>query len=521
MYSAIDAYFENNKTKLICNINITGDKSYLNNLFDPNFHVLVTFGPDERQYIGDIYHVIPERMSCRWVHLKEMPKVENFSHIVNMCYIDYVNLDPKKTRVTFSLFTTCYNSFEKILRAHKSILAQKFIDWEWVILDDSTDVTHFDYLKRIMKDDKRIRLYKRSENSGNIGNVKNEVVSLCRGQYVLEMDHDDEILPDTLGDAVKVFEKDPEVGFVYADFINLYEDGTNFDYGDFFGLGHEGYYLQKYNNQWVYVCSTANINNITLSHIVAVPNHPRIWKKDVLVEIGNYSEFLPICDDYHILVRTAMKTKMAKLHKFCYVQYMNKNNNNFSLIRNEEINRLTPQYLRPLLFNQYKINEKMKELGKYDDEKFAFECKQIWKRENFDFKYCNSVVNLDYEKQYCIVGRETLLANLDKIVWLYHNVKNDFLLLDNNCSHEDLCKVLDTYNFDKMKCYAMKDATRENLVQYFHLIYRSVDDYEIIDDQQKNEEDRLETKIKVLEEQYNVEEQKQEQEQEQEQSISL
>ena len=42
------------------------------------------------------------------------------------------------------------------------------------------------FLKQILTD-KRIRLYKRDKNSGNIGNVKNEAISLCRGKYVLEL----------------------------------------------------------------------------------------------------------------------------------------------------------------------------------------------------------------------------------------------------------------------------------------------------------------------------------------------
>ena len=74
----------------------------------------------------------------------------------------------------------------------------------------------------------RIRLYKRDCNSGNIGNVKNEAVGLCRGKYVLELDHDDIILPSLLKDAYGVFESDEEIGFVYGDFANVYENWANF-----------------------------------------------------------------------------------------------------------------------------------------------------------------------------------------------------------------------------------------------------------------------------------------------------
>jgi glycosyltransferase involved in cell wall biosynthesis len=163
--------------------------------------------------------------------------VDFFNGMVNHCYAKMINMPAEMHRPAMSIFTTCYKSYEKILRAYESIKKQVYLDWEWVVMDDSPEDEHILFLRKLFQDDKRIRLYKRSENSGNIGNVKNEVVGLCRGKYVLEMDHDDEILPDLIQDAVAIFEKDPDVGFVYSDFINLYEDGRNFRYSDFFGLG--------------------------------------------------------------------------------------------------------------------------------------------------------------------------------------------------------------------------------------------------------------------------------------------
>ena len=84
-----------------------------------------------------------------------------------------------------------HKSYDYIKIAYNSILNQTLNDWEWVIMDDTGDEEHFIFLKNILSVDPRVRLYKRVENSGNIGNVKNEAVALCRGKYVLEMDHAD------------------------------------------------------------------------------------------------------------------------------------------------------------------------------------------------------------------------------------------------------------------------------------------------------------------------------------------
>jgi len=477
-YSYIDVFFEENKDKLLCSVNITSDKTQINNLFDSTTHLLITFGETETEY-SDINYIIVDRICHRWIHFNNISNVDDFNSSVNYCYMSNITKKQEFTRPIFSVFTTCYNSYDKILRAYNSVKLQDFRDWEWVILDDSPDDEHFIFLKKLFKEDRKIRLYKRSENSGSIGNVKNEVVSLCRGKYVLELDHDDEIPPYVLADSVKVFNKNEEIGFIYMDFVNIYEDGNNFNYGNLFALGYSGYYRQKYNNKWLYVAVTPNINNITLSHIVSVPNHPRIWRKNVLLEMGNYSEYLPISDDYELLLRTSVNTKMAKIHKLGYIQYMNNNNNNFSLIRNSEINRLR-HHLTYHCFNSYKIDDYMKKMNAYEDGIDIYNCKPIWKKPDYQYKYCNEIINLNYKKQYCIIGLNTLCKFYSEINKLYQDENNDFLLLDNKYSSDKLCGILDDLNFEKMKCYSMDDCSDDELVNYFLLIYKSCDDHMII-----------------------------------------
>jgi len=479
-YSEIDLLLADNKSNLKFSYEITSDVNFLNKMFDPNYPVLVTYGSAAEEYYVEINKVIPPRMSNRWIYISPNHTIEQINHGVNSCFIDTAISERETTRVTFSIFTTCFNSYEKINRVYESIKKQSFNDWEWVILDDSPDDNHFFDLRKKFLNDKRIRLYRRGENSGNIGNVKNEVVSLCRGKYALEMDHDDELLSDVLKDSVKVFEEDPDVGFIYMDCINLYEDKSNFHYGNFCGKGYVGYYCMKYEEKWVYVYSIPNINNITTSHLVCMPNHPRIWRTKTLLQLGNYSEFLPICDDFEILLRTNINTKTAKIAKLGYVQYMNNNNNNFSLIRNSEINRLGPQYIMPQFYSKYNVHEKMKELDAYEDENYIYHQSQVWKRDNYELKFCNKLINLDYDKQYCIIGIKTLLINMDHIKELYQNSRYDFLVLDHRCNVTDIWKILDENQLDKVKCYAMSDCNDEQLEKYFLLTYKSCDLYEIM-----------------------------------------
>jgi hypothetical protein len=177
---------------------------------------------------------------------------------------------------------------------------------------------------------------------------------------------------------------------------------------------------------------------------------------------------------------------MAKIPKLGYVQYMNNSNNNFSLIRNAEINRIGPQYISPIYYEEYRIADKMETLDAYEkptteDSKNNV---QIWLRDTgtYTHKYCNLLVNIDFEKQICIIGIDSLILNLEYIQTLYNDdsLKNDFILLDNKCPIEYLWKQLDGYGFDKMKCYSLIDVSSDLLVSYFKTMYLSTEQYEII-----------------------------------------
>ena len=478
-YSYIDTFFEENKPNLLTNVNIINNSKELNKLFDSNYHIFITYGPIPEEYIDDCNKYISDRMRFRWIHLNEIENVDSFNYKVNYCYIENAIDERSSTRPIFSIFTTTYNSYSRIIRAYESIKKQTLKDWEWVIIDDSEEEHHFVFLKHLFQNDNRIRLYRRNGNSGSIGNVKNEAVSLCRGSYVLEMDHDDEILHDVLSNAYKVFKDDSDIGFVYMDTANIHESGENYMWGDFISKGYASYYTMKYNGKWIYVYITPNINNITLSHIICVPNHPRIWKKDILISIGNYSEFLPICDDLEVLLRTAINTKMARVDQLAYIQYMNEGGNNFTWIRNAEIQRIGPMIVSHFN-NKYNVDEKMKELGAYEDNKYKTHNSKIWMREEeYEHKFCNKLYNFHYDKQVCIIGVDYLKKNIDNLKILYKNKRTDFILLDNTATIENLWDLLDELNFDRMKCYSFKDETEEQMIKYFNILYKTCADSEV------------------------------------------
>jgi glycosyltransferase involved in cell wall biosynthesis len=499
-YSEIDAFLDTNVQQFECSLFITGEVSELNKLLDNTYHILVSYGQNASEYYSIIEpHIVP-RINKRWVHYTSLTvdTIGTFNRGIQYCFIHNVLRPREDTRPTFSVITTTYNSFHKIQRAYKSLLEQTMRDWEWVIIDDSPTDEHFQYLREHISSiqNHQIRLYRRDQNSGSIGNVKNEAVSLARGKYVLELDHDDEITPDCLRNAVDVFESDLTIGFVYMDFYNMYENGENFKYSDFISFGYGGYYCQKHKGAWRYVYITPNVNNITASALIALPNHPRMWRRDVLLRVGNYSEMLPICDDMEILLRTFAEpeVKIAKIHKIGYIQYMNEGENNFSLIRNQEINRLGPQYIYPQFYHRYNMHTLFRERGAYEDVHYLSNHSKIWKRPAepiYEHKYCNQIIQPDYDTQVCILGKMAFQYHFSRINGMKkenvvrkenrQKTKYDFIVLESEGKIEDLWAWLEERECDEFKCYVMSDMNDKEWTLYFHRLFRSCDSYIVLD----------------------------------------
>lgn len=297
----------------------------------------------------------------------ELERLSNLGRRIQTAYLrEATALDRAAQRPVVSVFTTTYRTGTRIRRAFQSLRRQRLVDWEWVILDDSPDQgEHFDLLRtQLLVGDNRVRIFRRNGNNGSIGDVKNECIGLCRGRYLMELDHDDELTPDCLADCAQVFQRDPAVGFVYTDFANLYEHSlAPFRYPEFYGLGLAGYYCRHISSAhplvskagaeadrafqegitWVmpqYASVTPQLCPAGITHLVALPNHPRMWRRTTMEHMGSYPEFLPICDDQEILMRTqACGAKMVKLHTVGYLQYMNADGN-FSGIRGQEICRM-------------------------------------------------------------------------------------------------------------------------------------------------------------------------------------
>jgi glycosyltransferase involved in cell wall biosynthesis len=250
-----------------------------------------------------------------------------------------------------SVFTPAYKSREKILIPYESLKNQTYQNWEWIIYDDSpTDHNEtWELLAKLRDKDYRIILLRSDRNDGFIGSVKRKACMQARGAILVELDHDDHLLPDCLQLLNEAYQTYPEAGFFYGDWTEVFE-GTNrsVSYGDSWAFWQGGHYkilmtetyLDQINATWLVGGRAAPLNQKTLRHIVGIPNHIRAWSREAYLAVGGHNSNLPVVDDYELTLRVLFKYQGVHIKHMTYVQYRQEDGSTFTFKRNALIQRL-------------------------------------------------------------------------------------------------------------------------------------------------------------------------------------
>ena len=110
-----------------------------------------------------------------------------------------------------------------------SVLAQTSSDWQWCLVDDaSPDPWVAARLAELQASDPRIETYRRPRNGGIVA-ASNDALAMARGEFVVLLDHDDELSPDALAEVDAVVDREPLVDYVYSDEDKITPAGEHYD----------------------------------------------------------------------------------------------------------------------------------------------------------------------------------------------------------------------------------------------------------------------------------------------------
>jgi O-antigen biosynthesis protein len=128
----------------------------------------------------------------------------------------------------FSILTPVYETPSAVLwRMLESVRVQSFEDWELLLVDDhSAEPQVEEMLKRAAAADHRVRVQRREGNGGIVA-ASNDALEAAQGEFVVLLDHDDELHPDALAHVHEALLGTPDADYVYTDEDTIDERGRH------------------------------------------------------------------------------------------------------------------------------------------------------------------------------------------------------------------------------------------------------------------------------------------------------
>ena len=235
----------------------------------------------------------------------------------------------------FSIITPTHIKNAFLLDLYRSIKAQTYTDWEWIIwLNGGATLSQ---VEEEIKNDPQVRLFVSQEDNKCVGYNKNKAFHLGTGDVLVEIDHDDLFTPDCLEELYKVFQ-DPTVGFAYSDDAMWNVKDEVIPFGEAYGWTHRKI---DWNGKQLIAHDSFRPTSHSLSFIWYAPDHVRAWRRNEYVRIGGHDPSYSICDDHELLIRTYLNMKMVHIPKVLYIYRIT--GENTWLERNQAIQDTTRQ----------------------------------------------------------------------------------------------------------------------------------------------------------------------------------
>ena len=119
-----------------------------------------------------------------------------------------------------SIITPCYNGEKYISETIESVIAQSYLNWEMLIIDDGSEDDSIEIIRKYANVDQRIHMLQQ-KNSGSAA-ARNNGIRNATGQYIALLDADDIWLPDFLEKQI-AFMKKKDACVVYCSYARINE----------------------------------------------------------------------------------------------------------------------------------------------------------------------------------------------------------------------------------------------------------------------------------------------------------
>jgi glycosyltransferase involved in cell wall biosynthesis len=201
-------------------------------------------------------------------------------------------------RPRFSVLMPTYNSDPRWLRAAiESVRRQLYPDWELCIADDASDAREVRaVLDAYAAEDDRIAVRYRNTR-GHIAAASNTALSMATGDFVVLLDHDDELAEHALYMVAVAINEHPDAGLIYSDEDKIDESGVR----------HDPYFKCAW--------------NLDLMRAQNMISHLGAYRRSLLADLGGFRSGVDGSQDYDLALRISERLNKNQIVHIPHVLY--------------------------------------------------------------------------------------------------------------------------------------------------------------------------------------------------------
>jgi len=213
-------------------------------------------------------------------------------------------MDQNKIPKTSVIITT-FNDAEYLKRSIPSVINQTSKPKEIIIIDDGSSDNQAKEIVDSFHNHTDISIILKKKKNGGPSSARNVGIKLAKGEFILFLDADDELLENSLEWREKILESlDQNYASIYCSKIKLIDNKRKIKEKIFETDG-------KLN-----VCLVGRNNGIPGQ----ITHH--LFRRDIVNEVNGYNESLKFNEDFEFLLRIAKKGLFFGVNRIGFIQHM-------------------------------------------------------------------------------------------------------------------------------------------------------------------------------------------------------
>tara|TARA_B000000557_G_scaffold254274_1_gene244219 strand:- start:991 stop:1974 length:984 start_codon:yes stop_codon:yes gene_type:complete len=207
-----------------------------------------------------------------------------------------------------SVVVTTYNDGEFLKRSLPSIINQNQKPLEIIVIDDGSDNNLAEELANSFSRNSDIPIIYEKKDNGGPSSARNLGINIARGEYILFLDSDDELLGESLNWRQKTLDSlGNDYASVYCSSINCFKN------------------KQKVNDEVNEI--DGDIDGCLVGRKKGIPggspNH--LFRKKVLLELNGYRESLKFNEDFELILRISKKWIFFGINRPGFIRHIRDN----------------------------------------------------------------------------------------------------------------------------------------------------------------------------------------------------